>query len=146
MVPGLSASSSSTTPSPTPSSSSSQDSVFDVNGYTENPLPDGNGSTNEELRGDPLHEFTKAENKNKNGESEEAQRKISYELPGWQQEFREKLVDESSLLSAYTQVKCKMENAPKLLKFKSECPDIRIRLPRHEWPKSWSRSYLRKSH
>ena len=41
-------------------------------------------------------------------------------------------------VSAYTQVN--MEDAPKLLKFlKSECPDIWIRLPRHNWPKSWSR-------
>ena len=40
-------------------------------------------------------------------------------------------------VSAYTQVK--MEDAPKLLKIPiSECPDIRIRLPRHKWPKSWS--------
>ena len=40
-------------------------------------------------------------------------------------------------VSAYTQVK--MEDAPKLLKIpKSECPDIWIRLPRHEWPKTWS--------
>ena len=32
-----------------------------------------------------------------------------------------------------------MKDAPKLLKIpKSECPDIRIRLPRHKWPKSWS--------
>ena len=36
VVPGLSASSSSTTPSPTSSSSSSEDSVFDVNRYSEN--------------------------------------------------------------------------------------------------------------
>ena len=41
-------------------------------------------------------------------------------------------------VSAYTQVK--MEDAPKLLKSpKSESPDIWIRLPRHKWPKSWSR-------
>ena len=41
-------------------------------------------------------------------------------------------------VSAYTQVK--MEDAHKLLKIpKSECPDIWIRLPRHKWPKSWSR-------
>ena len=40
-------------------------------------------------------------------------------------------------VSAYTQVK--MEDAHKLFKIsKSECPDIWIRLPRHEWPKSWS--------
>ena len=32
----------------------------------------------------------------------------------------------------------KMEDAPSLLKIpKSECPDIWIRLPRHNWPKSW---------
>ena len=41
-------------------------------------------------------------------------------------------------VSAYTQVK--MEDAPSLLKIaKSECPDIWIRLPKHTWPKSWSR-------
>ena len=40
-------------------------------------------------------------------------------------------------VSAKTQVK--MEDAHKLLKIpKSECPDIWIRLPRHNWPKSWS--------
>ena len=40
-------------------------------------------------------------------------------------------------VSAYTQVK--MEDAHKLLKIpKSECRDIWIRLPRHNWPKSWS--------
>ena len=40
-------------------------------------------------------------------------------------------------VSAYTQVK--MEDAHKLLKIpKSECPDIRICLTRHIWPKSWS--------
>ena len=39
-------------------------------------------------------------------------------------------------VSAYTQDK--MEDASKLLKIpKSECPDI-WRLPRHEWPESWS--------
>ena len=33
-----------------------------------------------------------------------------------------------------------MADAPKLFKIlKSECPDIWIRLPRHRWPKSWSR-------
>ena len=40
-------------------------------------------------------------------------------------------------VSPYTQVK--MEDAPQLLKIpKSECPDIWIRLPRHQWPESWS--------
>ena len=39
-------------------------------------------------------------------------------------------------VSAYTQVK--MEDAHKLMKNpKSECPDIWIRLPRHNWPQSW---------
>ena len=50
VVPGLSASSSSTTPSPTSPSSSSQDSVFDVNRYTENPVPERSGSTSGELQ------------------------------------------------------------------------------------------------
>ena len=33
----------------------------------------------------------------------------------------------------------KMKDAHKLFKIpKSECPDIWIRLPKHQWPKSWS--------
>ena len=96
VVPCLSKSSSSTTPSPTSPSSSSQDSVFDVNRYTETPVPERSGSTNEELRGDPLHESTETENQNKNTESEEVQRDISHELPDWLQEFKENLVDEST--------------------------------------------------
>ena len=96
MVPGLSASSSSTTPSPASPSSSSQDSVFDVNRYTENPVTERSGSTSGELRGDPMHETTETENKTKNGDSEEAQRDLSHELPEWLQEFRENLVDEST--------------------------------------------------
>ena len=40
-------------------------------------------------------------------------------------------------VSAKTQVR--MEDTPTLLKIpKSECPDVWIRLPRHNWPKSWS--------
>ena len=40
-------------------------------------------------------------------------------------------------VSAHTRVK--MEDAPALLKIPvSECPDIRMRLTRHKWPKSWS--------
>ena len=40
-------------------------------------------------------------------------------------------------VSVFTQVK--MEDVHKILKIpKSECPDFRIRLPRHKWPKSWS--------
>ena len=46
---------------------------------------------NEELRGDPLHETTETENKNKNGESEEVQRDVSHEFPHWLQEFRENI-------------------------------------------------------
>ena len=33
--------------------------------YTENPVPERSGSTSEELRGNPLHEPTETENKNK---------------------------------------------------------------------------------
>ena len=61
VVFGLSASSSSTTLSPTSPSSSSQDSVFDVNRNTKNPVQERGGSTSEELRGDPLHESTETE-------------------------------------------------------------------------------------
>ena len=96
MVLGLSASSSSTTPSPTSPSSSSRDSVFDVNRYSENPVPERSGSTSGELPGDPLHETTETENKDKNVESEDVQRDTSHELPDWLQEFRENLVDEST--------------------------------------------------
>ena len=92
-VPGLWASSSSTTSSPTSPSSSSQDSVFDVNRYTENPVQERSGSTSGELRGHPLHETTETENKNKNGESEEVKWDISHELPDWLQEFRENVVE-----------------------------------------------------
>ena len=63
VVPGLSTSSSSTTPSPTSPSSLSQDSIFDVNKYTANPVQERSGSTSGELRGDPLHESTETENK-----------------------------------------------------------------------------------
>ena len=54
------------------------------------------GSTNEELRGDPLHESTETEKQNKKRESKEVQRDISHELLHWLQEFREHLVDEST--------------------------------------------------
>ena len=96
MVPGLWAISASTAPSPTSPSSSSQDSVFDVNGHTKNPVQERSENTSEELRGDPLHETTETENQNKNRESKEAQRDTSRELPDWLQEFTEILVYESA--------------------------------------------------
>ena len=44
---------------------------------------------------------------------------------------------EVDAVSAYTQVN--MEDDPSLLKIsKSECPDFWLRLPKHNWPKSWS--------
>ena len=81
---------------PTSSSTSAQDSVFDVNKDTENPVQERSGSMSGELRGNPLHETTETENKNINGESEEVQRDISHELPDWLQEFTKNLVDEST--------------------------------------------------
>ena len=83
-------------PLTTSPSSSSQDSVFDVNRYTENRVPERSGSTSEELRGDPLHESTESENQNKNRESKEVQRDKSHELPDWLQECRKNVVDEST--------------------------------------------------
>ena len=90
LVLGLSVSSSSSTPSLTSPSCSSKDSLFDVNRYTENVVPERSGSTSEELQGDPLHETTEAENHHK-GEPEEVQRDLSHDLPDWLQEFRENL-------------------------------------------------------
>ena len=55
--------SSSTIPSPSSPSSSSQDSVFDANRYSENPVPERSGSTSEEVGRDPLHKPTETENK-----------------------------------------------------------------------------------
>ena len=95
VVPSLSTSSSITS-TPTSSSSSSQDSVFDVGRYTENPVPERSESTSEELRGNPLHESTETENKNRNEGREDAQSDLLHELPDWLQEFRENLVDERS--------------------------------------------------
>ena len=94
-VPGLSESSS-ITPTPTSSSSSSQDSVFDVNRYTENPVFERSGSTNEELQGNLQHKPAETENKNTNAGHEEAQSDLLHDLPDWPQDFRENLVDESS--------------------------------------------------
>ena len=64
MFPVISASSSSTTSSSASSPSSSQESTSDNRGV-ETPVSERNGGMNEELRGDPLHESTKTENKKK---------------------------------------------------------------------------------
>ena len=102
VVPGISTSSSSTAPPSASSTSSSQESTsansdsVSGNRDVEAPVSGRNGGTNEELRGDPLHESTETENQNKNRESKEVQRDISHELLGWPQEFRETLVDEST--------------------------------------------------
>ena len=97
VVPGLSTTSC-TTPTPTSWSSSSQDSVFDTKRYAETPVPERSGSASEELRGDPLHESTEIEKKNKSEGREEVQSDLLHELPDWLQEFRENLVDERSPL------------------------------------------------
>ena len=86
VVPGITLSSSSTTPSSASSSLSSQDSVFDVNRYTENPVSERSGSTSEELRRDPPQ----------NEGRKEVQSDLLHDLPDWLQVFKENLVDESS--------------------------------------------------
>ena len=102
VVPGISASSSSTKPPSASSPSSSQESSsansdsVSKNRDVEAPVSERNRGMNEELRGDPLHNFTETENQNKNKESNEVQINISHELPDWLQEFRENLVDEST--------------------------------------------------
>ena len=95
VVPGLSTSFS-TTPTPISSSSSSQDSVFDVNRYTENPVFERSGSTSGELRGDLLRRPTETKNNIKNERREEVQSDLLPKLPDWLQEFRQNLVDEGT--------------------------------------------------
>ena len=95
VVRGLSTSSS-TSSTPASSTSSSQDSVFDGNRYTENPVQERSGSTSEELRGNPMQKPTATENKNKNEGREEVQSDLLRDLPDWLQDFIENLVDESS--------------------------------------------------
>ena len=73
----------STTPSPTSPSSSSQDSVFDVNRYTEIQYPKEVEVRVRSYGGNPLHRSTETENSNKNEEREEEQRDMSHELPDW---------------------------------------------------------------
>ena len=58
---------------------------FDVNRYTESPVPERSGSTSEELRGNPLHKPT-----------EEVQSDLLHDLPDWLQDFRETLFIERS--------------------------------------------------
>ena len=88
VVPGFSTSSSAT-PTPTSSSSASQDSVFDVNRYTEKPVQERSASTSEELRGKPLHKPAETENKNKNEGREEVESDQLHDLPDRLQDFRD---------------------------------------------------------
>ena len=97
VVPGLSTSSSAT-PTPTSSKSSSQDSVFDVDRYTENPVLERSVSTREESRGNPVHRSTEIENTNIVKGREEVQSDLLHDLADWLQEFRKNFVDESSPL------------------------------------------------
>ena len=97
VVLGLSTSSS-TTPTPTSSPSLSQDFVFGREQTHRNPVSERSGSTSEELWRNPLQKPTETENKNTNKGREEVQSDLLHDLPDWLQEFRENLVDESSLL------------------------------------------------
>ena len=114
VVPGLSTSSS-TTPTPTSSSSSSQDSAFDANRYTENPVQVRSGSTSEELRGNPLPKPTETENKNKNEGREEVQNDLLHDLPDWLQDFIENLVDERSPTEPRGTLHLRIKTLPVLL-------------------------------
>ena len=88
VVPGLSTSSSASS-TPASSTLSSQDTVFDVNRYTENPAIERSGITSEELRGNPLHRPTENQKHLKNEGGAEVQSDISHELLDWLQKFRE---------------------------------------------------------
>ena len=88
--------------------------LIDVNRYTENPVPARSGSTSEELRGNPLHESTETENKNKNGGREEVQSDKPHDLPelasgiqgefGWWQYFNGALEKTRARKSRHFQV------------------------------------------
>ena len=110
VVPDLSTSSS-TAPTPT-SSSSHRTLYFDVCRNTENPVPEGSGSTSGELRGDPLHEPTETENKNKNEGREEVQSDLLHDLPDWLHEFRENLVDESTSTEPWETLRLRIKTLP----------------------------------
>ena len=75
VVPGISMGSSSTAPSSASSPPSSQESTsanresVSENEGVETPVSERSGCTNEEVRGDPLHDSTETENQNKNMES-----------------------------------------------------------------------------
>ena len=101
VVPGLSTSSS-TSSSRASSTSSSQDSVFDVNRYTENIVPKRSGSTSEELRRNPLHRSTENENTNKNEDDEEFRSELLQDVLVWLQDFKENLVDKHVHLHQYS--------------------------------------------
>ena len=114
VVPGLSASSSSTTPSSASSPSSSQDSVFDVNRYTETPVPERSGSTSEEPRETRMNP-QKPKTQNKNEGREQVQSDLMHDLPDWLQEFKENLVDERSPSELRETLSLDIETLPVLL-------------------------------
>ena len=101
VVPGLSTSSS-TTPTPTSLSSSSQDSVFDVDRYTEKPGPERSGSRIEEQQRNP-------ETENNKKKWRGSTKRFLHELPDWLQEFKEKLVDERTSRVIVLQVRKGMQ-------------------------------------
>ena len=89
-----------TTPTPTSSASSSQDSVFDVNRYTENQYPKEVKVRVRSYRETRCIEQTETENTNRNEGREEVQSNLLHDLPDWLQGFREILVDDRSPFGA----------------------------------------------
>ena len=90
VVPGLSTSCS-TSSSPASSTSSSQDTVIS----TENPATERSETMSEESRGNPSRGSAEAENTNKNEDDEELRSELLQDVPEWQQDFKENLVDKS---------------------------------------------------
>ena len=68
-----------------------------------------------ELRRNPLQEPAENENTNKNENNEELQSELLRDLPGWLQEFREKLVDESVPGDSLETRRMNIETLPVLL-------------------------------
>ena len=77
------------------STSANSDSVSDNRGV-ETPVSERSGGTNEELRGDPLHESTETENKIKKWNRRNFKEIYRMNCLDCLQEFRDNLVDEST--------------------------------------------------
>ena len=62
---------------------------------TKHPASTRSKNMSEEVQGNLSHGPAETENPNKNGDNEEVRGNSSHDLPEWQEEFKDFLVDES---------------------------------------------------